>query len=526
MKTWKKGTAAALVALMALAMAGCGGSGNKGGAVSADKLKIGVTNFADTLEPTDNYFGWQVMRYGVGECLTKFDAKMKTQPWIAESWKVSDDKLTWTFKIRDITFSNGNKVTADAVKQSIERTFKKSPRAKAMFQYDSITANGQELAIKTTKPMATLPGVLGDPLFIIVDVSEDGKRDFAKQGPVCTGPYVVKSFTKAKTELVANEKYWDGKVPFKTADINTIDDPNTRAMALQKGEIDVAVNIASGDMALFQDKDKFNVSSIASIRDVLARMNQRKDKPLGDKRVRQALIRALDRETYCKTLLKGTFTAGGPLMPPSVDYDFDNLQKMNPDKYNVESARKLLAEAGWKDTDGDGYVDKNGKNLELEFVIYSGRAELPLFAEATQADAKKAGIKVNIKNVDYNVLDGIGIKGQYDLLISNVLSEQAGDPEVFLNMYWKTNVNGSNPQNGSGYSNPAYDALSDKLAVEFDPAKRRGLVIEMQKIILQDAATVVFGYPQTNMISRKGVANANIQPCDYYWLTKDFAPAK
>lgn len=93
-------------------------------------------------------------------------------------------------------------------------------------------------------------------------------------------------------------------------------------------------------------------------------------------------------------------------------------------------------------------------------------------------------------------------------------------------MYWKTNVNGSNPQNGSGYSNPAYDALSDKLAMEFDPAKRRGLVIEMQKIILQDAATVVFGYPQTNMVSRKGVANANIQPCDYYWLTKDFAPAK
>ena len=269
MKTWKKGAAAAMVALMALALAGCGG-GSKTASVSNDKLKVGVTNFADTLEPTDNYFGWQVMRYGVGECLTKFDEKMNTKPWIAESWKVSDDKLTWTFKIRDIKFSNGNKVTADAVKQSIERTFKKAARAKAMFQYESITANGQELTIKTKKPMATLPGVLGDPLFIIVDVSEDGKRDFGKQGPVCTGPYVVKAFSKAKTELTANEHYWDGKVPFKTAEIDTIDDPNTRAMALQKGEIDVAVNIASGDMALFKDKDKFNVSTISSIRDVIA----------------------------------------------------------------------------------------------------------------------------------------------------------------------------------------------------------------------------------------------------------------
>ena len=88
---------------------------------------------------------------------------------------------------------------------------------------------------------------------------------------------------------------------------------------------------------------------------------------------------------------------------------------------------------------------------------------------------------------------GIGVRGEYDLLISNILTLQAGDPEVFINQYWKTNVNGNNPQNGSGYSNPAYDALSDKLAVEFDPAKRRQLVIDMQKIILDDAATIIFG---------------------------------
>jgi peptide/nickel transport system substrate-binding protein len=123
-------------------------------------------------------------------------------------------------------------------------------------------------------------------------------------------------------------------------------------------------------------------------------------------------------------------------------------------------------------------------------------------------------------------LDGIGVRGEYDLLISNILTLQAGDPEVFINQYWKTNVNGNNPQNGSGYSNPAYDALSDKLAVEFDPAKRRQLVIDMQKIILDDAATIIFGYPQTNMISNNSIANAEILPCDYYWLTKEIKPAQ
>ena len=95
-----------------------------------------------------------------------------------------------------------------------------------------------------------------------------------------------------------------------------------------------------------------------------------------------------------------------------------------------------------------------------------------------------------------------------------------------MNQYWKTNENGSNPQNSSGYTNPKYDELSDRLAVEFDPAKRRELVIEMQKIVLEDCATVVFGFPRTNIISKTSVKNAVIQPCDYYWITKDWAPSE
>lgn len=521
---YKKGALLAAAALMSFALAGCGGS-SSGSKTAKDTLTVGVTNFADSLEPTDNYFGWQVMRYGIGECLVHFDDKMNAEPWIAESWKVSDDKMSWTFKIRDIKFSNGKPVTGEAVKKSIERTFAKAPRAKAMFELDHITADGQNVTIYTKKPVATLPGMLGDPLFIIVDTDSDGKVDFAKQGPVCTGPYMVKSFSKAKTELDANPNYYD-KVPFAHAQINTIDDPNTRAMALQKGEIDVAVNIAPGDMQLFQDKNKFTISTISSIRDVLARLNVANGKPLADKNVRKALLQSLDRDTYCKVLLKDTFTPGGPLLPPSLDYGFDKLKAEYPDNYNVENAKKLLADAGWKDTDGDGYVDKDGKNLELDFVYYSGRAELPLFAEATQSDAKKVGIKVNLKNVDYNVLDGIGTRGEYDMLISNILTEQAGDPEVFVNMYWKTNVNGSNPQNGSGYSNPEYDALSDQLIQEFDPAKRKEIIEKMEKIIQDDAATLVFGYPLTNMISNKKVKNADIKPCDYYWVTKNIVPAE
>ena len=96
-KSWKKALLAGLsIVMMGSFIAGCGSNNN--GAANKDVLKVGVTNFASTLEPTENFFAWVVMRHGVGETLAKFDEKMKPQPWIASKWEVSPDHKTWTFK--------------------------------------------------------------------------------------------------------------------------------------------------------------------------------------------------------------------------------------------------------------------------------------------------------------------------------------------------------------------------------------------------------------------------------------------
>ena len=226
-----------------LIFSGCGKDTNK------DTLKVGAMSYAETLEPTENYFSWGIVRYGIGENLVKFDDSMKPQPWIASSWSVGDDYKTWTFVINDkVKFSNGRKVTAQVVKESLERAFQKSKRAKSFFSYDLMEANGQTLTIRTDKVYPNLPGLLGDPLFLIVDVqSERDGRDFSKEGPIATGPYVPISFTKDRIELDRNENYWDGDVGFKHVVVDSINDVNTRAMALQAGDIDMAVNIAAGE---------------------------------------------------------------------------------------------------------------------------------------------------------------------------------------------------------------------------------------------------------------------------------------
>ena len=519
MKKWKKLLSVAMAACLSVAVfAGCGGK-----EASKDTLRVGVTNFADSLEPTENAFGWVVMRYGMGETLTKFDEKMNIQPWLAEKWTISDDKLTWTFKIRDgVKFSNGNPLTAEAVKASIERAFAKNTRAATFFKYTEMKAEGQNLIITTDKPAPSMPGYLADPLFLIVDVSAEKDRDFAKQGPICTGPYVCESFVKEKAVMKKNPNYWDGEVPFETVEIPSIDDPNTRAMALQSGEVDMAVNIAPGDVGLFNDTSKYHVDKIASLRTVLARINEKGI--LGDPKVRAAFISMCDRKSYNEVILKGTFIEGKAPVPPSLDYGFDQLS--DPNHYDIERAKKLLDEAGWKDTDGDGIRDKDGKPLSVDFIVYNSRAELPIYAEAVQADGKKIGFDIKVKTVDYNLLDKIGINGEYDLLISNIITANTGDPEIYLNWYWRTNKDGDNQQNGSGYSNPEYDAKCAALAVEFDSAKRRQLMIEMQQILLNDAAALFLGYPETNIISSTKITGATMYPSDYYWITNKIRPAK
>ena len=505
----------ALLGLTVVGLTGCGMNS------SADKdiLRVGAIGFASTLEPTENYFSWVVVRYGIGETLVKFDDTMKAKPWLASKWSVSEDGKTWTFTINDkAKFSNGRKVTAQAVKESFERTFAKSNRAKTFFTYDSITADGQILTIQTDKAYPNLPGSLGDPLFVIVDVqSEREGRNFSADGPIGTGPYVVTSFTKERAELAANENYWDGDVPFKRVEVPSINDANTRAMALQSGDIDMAINIGPGEYSLFADNKDYTVTEASSLRDVMARMSQKGE--LKDSNLRAALIAGIDRDSYAKNLLKDTFIAGKAPLPPSLDYGFKQLKDTNP--YDPNKAKTLLAKSGWTDTNGDGLVDKNGQNLSLVLYTYTSRPELTLYAEAMQADYKKIGIDVQIKIVDYTMLDELAKTGDYDLLVSSVVTANTGDPVWFLKQYWGSNIDGDNPNNGSGFNNPRFDELTALAGSTLDATIARNAIINAQQILLDENATIFLGYPKINMIGKSYLKGIHTSPSEYYVITKD-----
>ena len=479
------------------------------------EVAIGVTSFADTLEPTEQYFSWVISRYGVGECLVRFDENGEMVPCLAEEWSSSDDGLVWTFKIREgVKFSNGNEMTPELVKASLDRTFEMSDRVPEFFDLESLEVDGQNLIFTLNRANANMAGSLADPLFLIIDTSVDNSN-IEMAGPICTGPYVVESFSPTDSCIVVkNEYYWNGEVPLDKVTLKCVDDQTTRSMALQMGEIDIAYNLKTENLVEFEGNDDIEVQELESLRSTYAFMNQ--NGPLGDITLRQALLRGLDKETYCSNLLSGGATAGKAPVPPTLDFGFDELKDEN--SYDPESAKALLAEGGYVDVDGDGFVEMpDGSKLELEFVIYTSREELGIYAQAAQSSLKEIGINVKLNTVSYETLLDMRDSGQYDLLIWNVLVANTGDPENYLRENWySTSVN-----NTAGYNNAEVDQLLDTLAKTFEEEERKDLIIQIQQHIMDDAATVFFGYETTFLFSNKRVTGVQMYPMDYYWLTKE-----
>lgn len=507
---------AAITAACTVAFAGIPAST----AFAAGEINIGVTSFADTLEPTEQYFSWVVSRYAIGECLAKFDENGELVPCLAESWENSEDGKTWTFKIREgVKFSNGDDMTVEMVKASLERTIEKSNRVPEFFDLESMEIDGQNLIFHLNRANANMAGSLADPLFLIVDTNVDDST-FAMQGPVCTGPYAVESFSPTDAcVVVKNEYYWDGEVPLDRVTLKCIDDQTTRSMALQTGEIDIAYNLKTENLIEFDGNPNYDIQELQSLRSTYAFMNQ--NGALKDLKLRQTLLRGLDKETYCSVLLEGGATPGKAPVPPTLDFGFDELNDENT--YDPEGAKALLEEAGYKDIDGDGYVETpEGEKLELNFVIYTSRAELGVYAQAAQSNLKDIGINVKLNTVSYETLLDMRDSGQYDLLIWNVLVANTGDPENYLRENWYS----TSANNTAGYNNPEVDSLLDELAGTFDEEARKDLIEQIQQHIMDDAATVFFGYETTYLFSNTRVTGVKMYPMDYYWLTKDITLAQ
>lgn len=496
-------------ALVCTSFIGCKSSGahNKTDSQKSKSIVIGTNQFPTNLDPASEWNGWFVSMFGAGETLVKLNKNMQIEPLLSDSWKRVDD-LNWKFHIREgAKFDNGKAVTAQAVKASLERTLKMNPRTKEILLIDSMTADGQDITIKTKSSSEAFLSNMADSSAIIVDANASADS-FAK-APVCTGPFKVKSYTANATVVVEkNKDYWGNKAKVDEATFKYIKDDNTRAMALQSGEIDVAQNIPSNNMSLFQDKSKYNIDKITSLRIIMSYENLNNEF-LKDPAVRKAISLGVDKDTYAKTLLKNSAVPAIGPFPESLPYGNKNLTGY---KYGKAAAAKLLSDAGYKDTDGDGIVEKNGKKLELNLAFYTTRSELPIIAQAMQSNLKEIGIGTKLQS--YELVDQALKSGNFDLGLYSVNTATSGDPQSFLELYFRT---GGNANYGK-YSNAEVDSLIDKLKTEKDTKERSNIATKVQQKLLEDNSNLFLVTPMLNLVSKNTVSGLTMYPVDYYLL--------
>lgn len=512
---------AACAVIATATLAGCGtGSTNtvSGGTAAITDIDNRVFNYGCTaysgsgvgVDPHDAYCGWSTLRYGIGETLVKISDEGTVEPWLAESWSVNEDSTEWTLTVKNnVTFSNGKKVDAAAVKANFERLNEKNQRAAAGLAIESISADGQTVTIKTRQPNPILINWLTDPFGCIVDVSEEIN---GQNHVVGTGPYTLEKADTNGVVVHANKNYWNGSPKFGTVNVICFQDGDTMSMAMQNGELDACANLGYDTVPTFRNNRNFKIDSAATSRSYMFMFNTQ-DEALSEGNVRKAVSMAINKQGFVNTLMNGYGAVAQLCFPES--YAFGDSKVQGP-QYDTEQAKALLAQAGWADTDGDGYVDKNGKNLELSWVTYRNRLELPLLAESAQASLKEIGIKVNIDDRESNAII-TDVSKNFDIYSWAVVTAPYADGLTFFNEL----LNNYSIHGWSGSEFEQFQSLYQTAVQENAPSKRADYSVQLQQMLVDNNILVVASHNQMNLVMKPGVTGLAAHPSDYYEITAE-----
>lgn len=490
-------------------------------------LTFGIQEYSIGIDPAQEVnTAWNCSRYGVGECLFRFDNAMNVVNWLCDDYSVNEEHTEWVFHIREgVKFSDGCDLTASAVKASFERLFKDgetgSSKPKTFLNPDSVmTADDAAgtLTIVTPNPVVDLTKNLCYPVMIVLDTEHT--TDYVSSA-IGTGPYIATNFREhVGFTMVRNENYWKDEVPYASIELMYMGDASAKAMALQAGQIDLAENITNiADLNTLRNDPEYTVTIASGVRTGITHFNVSEGKLLSNETLRHAVIKALDRDTMCAVTVGGLYTSGFSVLPSNLDFGYKNL--VNPDPYDPDEAMRIMDEAGIVDTDNDGVREMpDGTPVMLKYVTYPNRC-LDTFAEAIQQQLTDVGI-----GVDLIISDGAGQwdsyqSGDFDMNSSNWTTVGTGDPTEYMNAWW-----GDCEADYCGYSNPEYNKLFAQLQETFDDAARKEIIEQLQQILIDDAAAFPLGYYNSSMISRNSaIGGAAINTADYYWVTTDIYPA-
>ena len=510
----KKRLKACVPAMMAAMMMTAGMTGSAFAAEDGTHLNVAMFMWMDGLDPAEGWNGWTTMRCGIGETLLTADENMDVVPCLADSWEQVDD-TTYKFHIRQgVKFSNGNDMTPETVKESIERTAAQNSRGENL-KLASVEVDGENVIFKTTEPYSAFPYYLTEPMCIIVDTTVDTSN--YDNAPVCTGPFVCEEYVpEEKYELKANEYYWDGTPGVDSVTVLNIDD-DTKVSAMLSGDIDVAVAPSSTTLSQIEGSDNIEMVKVTGTRENDLEMNCREDRPTADVNLRKALSYAIDRDVIAQVAGNGYAQALGKAFPDTVGYD--EGKDVESQTYDLDKAKEYLAEAGYEDTDGNGYVERDGEELELHIALRSN-ASTAVY-QAMQDMWKTAGIHVEIDLME-NTSDARD-SGDFDFIGGGWQTVNNADGQSYLKNRWSD----GGPDNYTAFHSDAFQEVMERLDTAFDYEDRVQCFVDAENVLTEECPTL-FLYANENitLINTDKVKDVTVFPIDYYMLTSKWTAAE
>ncbi len=427
-------------------------------------------------------------------------------PCLATDWEQVDQN-TWKFTLREgVQFHDGTPLSANAVKFSLDRATDVNPSNKELLNYDSTeVVDDKTILIKTTEPMPSLPAFVHySNLGIISPSSIDSSGELTSI--VGTGPMKYQSFneqTKTLT-MTANENYWRTAPGFKTLVIRSIPDPNTRALAIETGEVDFTVDLPFSETETIDAIDGINVEKYSVPRLYHMDLNHNHD-IIEDKNLRQAIAYGIDADSIVTNLLYGVGDkAVGPFLP-IMKWADSNLIGYS---YDQNKAMALLDEAGWVDSDNDGVRDKDGKKLELKLITFTSRPGLPPMAEAIAGQLAEVGIKVTTEATEYGAFSDTHDSGDWDLSLTTSSMSMVPDPAYALSGWYSTGGN----LNGGFYSNPELDKMISNANSASDESARYAGFNEVQEYVMDELPMIPVAYYGISIAKKDGISGYKFDP--------------
>ncbi|MEM3062452.1 MAG: ABC transporter substrate-binding protein [Nitrososphaerota archaeon] len=451
--------------------------------------------------------------YQIFDFLVRYNHETKQyEPGLAISWEASEDAKTWTFKLRKgVKFHDGTPFNAEAVKFTIDRVL--DPQSKSPLSQDfrdnveSVEVVDEYTVVFHLKnPLASfLDRIIRNQGAMIVSPTAVKKYgdDFSNH-PVGTGPFMFKEWIPGeRVVLVKNPDYWGGAPIIDTLIFKPMPESAAQVAALQAGQVDVILSIPKESLEILEKDPNVLVLKMPGYTTFGIVFNCESEFFM-DKRVRQALNYAIDKNEIVNALFKGM---GVRIYSPLPSASWAYTEDVNKFEYNPEKAKALLEEVGWK-PGPDGILEKDGKKFSFVCITQEGK-EAEDLVTAVQSYLKKIGIDMKIQIFEYGTWVDMLVTHQFD---AGYIwwAAGAGDPDhYFPFLFYSTGW-----ANCGLYSNSKVDELIIKVSQTPSFEERKKLAAEAQKLIVDDVAWIHFYSKYTMVATKKTVGGVILTPSE------------